>query len=204
MTVVISRRERKKAAARSRILSEAIELFSRHGIDAVTVDQIAAAADVGKGTIYNYFETKEDIVVAFMADLEARVQIRLRRFITGKEPLDAILARFIEFQFRLKAPYHQFVRVFLGQIVLKTEQFIPYIVEMQKVIDPPLETFFTGLQARGLIKSEIDLSQLALSFKTMHMGLTTLWAIEGPPFHATKAVVRKQMKFFCEGIGTSR
>jgi AcrR family transcriptional regulator len=204
MTVVISRREHKKAAARSRILSTAIDLFSRKGIDAVTVDEIAAAADVGKGTIYNYFSTKEDIIVAFMADLESRVQLRLRSFIAGTASLDSILARFIEFQFRLKAPYHQFVRVFLGQIVLRTEQFIPYMVEMQKVIDPPLEAFFAGLQARGLIKSEIDLGQLALSFKTMHMGLTTLWAIEGPPFHATKTVVRKQMKFFCEGIGTSR
>ena len=47
-------------------------LFSRRSLDAVTIDEIAAAADVGKGTIYNYFATKEDIVVAFMADLEAQ------------------------------------------------------------------------------------------------------------------------------------
>jgi AcrR family transcriptional regulator len=205
MTVVITkRRERKKAAARSAILSAAIELFSQHGIDSVTVDQIAAAADVGKGTIYNYFSTKEDIVVAFMAELESRVQVRLRRFIAGNGSLDAILARFIEFQFRMKAPYHSFVRVFLGQMVLRTEQFFPYIVEMQRVIDPPLEAFFAALQDRGLIKSEIDLAQLTLSFKTMHLGLTTLWAIEGPPFLGTRDVVRKQMIFFCEGIGVTR
>lgn len=204
MTTVISLRERKKAAARSRIIQTAIGMFSHRGIDAVTVEQIAIAAEVGKGTIYNYFDTKEDIIVAFMTDLESRVQARLRRFIAGEGPLDSILARFIEFQFRLKSPYHLFVRVFLGQIVLKTEQFLPYIVEMQKVIDPPLEAFFAGLQRRGLIKSEIDLSPLIISFKTMQMGLTTLWAIEGPPFHATKAVVRKQMKFLCEGIGIKR
>jgi len=71
--MVISRRERKKIAARAQILSAAIDLFSRRGLDAVTMDEIAAAADVGKGTIYNYFATKEDIVVAFMADLEARL-----------------------------------------------------------------------------------------------------------------------------------
>jgi len=73
MTVVTSRRERKKIAVRSQILSTAIELFSRRGLDVVTIDEIAAAADVGKGTVYNYFTTKEDIVVAFMADLEARI-----------------------------------------------------------------------------------------------------------------------------------
>ena len=78
MTMVESRRERKKIAARAQILSTAIDLFSRRGLDAVTIDEIAAAADVGKGTIYNYFATKEDIVVAFMADLEARMAPGLR------------------------------------------------------------------------------------------------------------------------------
>ncbi|MGH9627214.1 MAG: TetR/AcrR family transcriptional regulator, partial [Bryobacteraceae bacterium] len=65
MTEVInipqSRRARKKASTRAQIVAAAIRLFSEQGIDAVTVDQIAAAADVGKGTIYNYFQTKEDI-----------------------------------------------------------------------------------------------------------------------------------------------
>jgi AcrR family transcriptional regulator len=36
------------------------------------VEHIADVADVGKGTIYNYFATKEDIVVAFMADLKGQ------------------------------------------------------------------------------------------------------------------------------------
>ena len=63
------RRERKKTQVRKRILAVALELFARHGLDAVTVEHIADVADLGKGTIYNYFPAKEDIVVAFMADL---------------------------------------------------------------------------------------------------------------------------------------
>ncbi|MGB8323967.1 MAG: TetR/AcrR family transcriptional regulator [Candidatus Acidiferrum sp.] len=152
MTRVISRRERKKAELRSQIISTAIGLFSLHGLDGVTVEQIAEAADIGKGTIYNYFETKEDIVVAFMAGMEAGVQARLGRFGANKRALESVLAEFIEFQFRLKKPYHRFVRVFLGQMFLNTEQFLPYMVEMQKVIDPKLEVLFRGLQGRGLIR----------------------------------------------------
>jgi hypothetical protein len=53
MTLVIdhppSRRERKKSAIRERIIAKGMELFARHGIADVTVDQIAEAADVGKG-----------------------------------------------------------------------------------------------------------------------------------------------------------
>ena len=51
-TAAPSRRERKKAAARSKIIATAVELFSVHGIEAVTVEQIAESADVGKGTIH--------------------------------------------------------------------------------------------------------------------------------------------------------
>jgi len=39
-----------------------------------------------------------------------------------------------------------------------------------------------------------------MSFKTMHLGLTALWVVEGPPFKQTYRVVRQQMKFFTEGI----
>jgi AcrR family transcriptional regulator len=48
--------DRKKAETRQRIVSVATKIFAKKGIEAVTVDEIAAAADVGKSTIYNYFE----------------------------------------------------------------------------------------------------------------------------------------------------
>ena len=195
-----SRRERKKAAIRAHILTTAIDLFSKHGISAVTVDQIAEAADIGKGTIYNYFATKEDIVVAFMVELEKKVQAKVRGFVASPQPLDSILADFIRFQFRFKKPYHPFVRVFLGQMFLTTEHFLPYIVEMQKVIDPPVEMLFRGLQQRGLVRKDVSLPELIGVFKTIHMGLSALWAIEGPPFRQTEKTLQQEMRLFCEGL----
>jgi AcrR family transcriptional regulator len=207
MTTVMAkakpRRERKKAAVRAHILTTAIELFSQHGIDSVTVDQIADAADIGKGTIYNYFSTKEDIVVAFMVDFETRVQAKVRRLVTSKGSLESILAGFIRFQFQMKKPYHQFVRVFLGQMFLRTEQFIPYMVEMQKTIDPPLEALFRGLQQRRLIRKDVSVPDLILIFKTIHLGLTSLWAIEGPPFQFTEKTLKQEIKLFCQGLRTT-
>jgi AcrR family transcriptional regulator len=207
MTAVIQkakpRRERKKAAVRAHILATAIELFSEHGLDSVTVDQIADAADIGKGTIYNYFSTKEDIVVAFMVDFETRVQAKVRRLVTSKGSLESILAGFIRFQFLMKKPYHQFVRVFLGQMFLRTEQFLPYMVEMQKTIDPPLEALFRGLQQRGLIRRDVSVPDLVLIFKTIHLGLTALWAVEGPPFQFTEKTLKQEIKLFCQGLRTT-
>jgi AcrR family transcriptional regulator len=200
MTVVTTRRERKKFAARTRVLSTAIELFSKHGIDSVTIDQIAAAADVGKGTIYNYFATKEDIVVAFMADLERRLADSVAAFTPGEQPVDHVLAEYVLLHFRLKEPYHAFVRVFLAQMFTRTANLFPYLVEMQKYTDPPLQVLFESLRRRDLLRPDIDLPALIQSFKTMHLGLTALWAIEGPPFQGTIATVRHQMRLFTHGI----
>jgi AcrR family transcriptional regulator len=195
-----SRRERKKSAVRSRIIAAAIELFSRNGIEKATVEQIAEAADIGKGTVYNYFDTKEDIIVAFMADLERRVQARLHRLAALSGSLELILAEFVRLQLRRKKEYHKFVRVFLGQMFLHTESFLPYMAEMQKAIDPPMEKLFRALQERGLLRRDVSLPELIVIFKTMQLGLTALWAVEGPPFRATEYVLKQEIRLFCEGL----
>lgn len=195
-----SRRQRKKAAVRAKIIATAIELFSRHGFAGVTVEHIADVADIGKGTIYNYFVTKEDIVVAFLADVEDKLQAKLLKFAASKGSLESILSDYIRFHFREKERYHAFVRVFLAQMFLRTDQFLPYMVEMQKAIDPPLEKLFRRWQESGLIRRDVKIPELILAFKTIHLGLTALWAVEGPPFHGTEVVLKQEMKLFCEGL----
>jgi len=196
-----TRRERKKANVRAHILATAIRLFSARGLENTTVEQVAEVADVGKGTIYNYFSTKEDIVVAFMAGLEERVQAKMSTFAAAKAPLDEILAEFVRFQLRLKRPYHKFVRVFMAQMFGQTDHFLPYLVEMQKAIDPPLEALFCSLQRRGLLRKDVSVAELVPVFKTMHMGLSALWAVEGPPFRHTERTLRQTMKLFAQGLG---
>jgi AcrR family transcriptional regulator len=54
-------RERKKAAMRQAISDVATRLFEARGFEAVTVAEIAAAADVSTKTVFNYFGSKEDL-----------------------------------------------------------------------------------------------------------------------------------------------
>jgi AcrR family transcriptional regulator len=58
------RRERKKLDTRRRIFRAAIDLFLAKGFDATTVEEIAEKADVGKGTVFNYFPQKTSFLMA--------------------------------------------------------------------------------------------------------------------------------------------
>lgn len=56
------RRDRKRQATADLLASTAFALFEQHGFDKVTMEQIAAAADVAKGTLYNHFPVKEALL----------------------------------------------------------------------------------------------------------------------------------------------
>lgn len=200
MTMVTTLRARKKQQTRETILATGIRLIGERGLDDLTVDEIAATAGVGKGTIYNYFPTKEAIVVAFLIEVERRVQASLSRIENAEGTLDSILTKFLKRQFRLKQPYYRFVRVFLGQTFDRTDQMYPYIAELQDVIDPPLVHLFTTLQQRKLLRAGLEMSVLVHHFKTLHLGLTCTWAIEGPPFRNSARLLPQQVRLFCDGL----
>jgi AcrR family transcriptional regulator len=61
-------RERKKEQTRQRIAGAALRLFTDRGFDAVTVNEIAQAAEVAKATLFAYFPTKESLVLHGVGD----------------------------------------------------------------------------------------------------------------------------------------
>src|SRR5262252_250543 len=61
----LSRRERQSADRRERLFRAALDLFARKGFAETTVEDITNAADLGKGTFFNYFPSKEHILLAF-------------------------------------------------------------------------------------------------------------------------------------------
>jgi AcrR family transcriptional regulator len=71
-------RERKKRQTREAIAQTAAELFTRHGFDAVTVDDIARAVDVSRQTVFNYFPSKEQMLFDRDAEIAAALVAAVR------------------------------------------------------------------------------------------------------------------------------
>src|SRR3712207_4805244 len=85
-------RERKKRAAREAIAATARRLFAERGFDAVTVAEIAAAADVSEKTVFNHFPTKEDLAFAGREEGIAQFVAAIRERPPGTAVLDVFRA----------------------------------------------------------------------------------------------------------------
>src|SRR2546421_10207662 len=68
------RRQRRSAEIRERPFRAALKLFSEKGLAETAVEDITNAADVGKGTFFNYFPSKEHILIAFSEMQLAKLQ----------------------------------------------------------------------------------------------------------------------------------
>jgi AcrR family transcriptional regulator len=85
------------SSARQRILTSAYELFSRRGVRAVGIDEVVERASVAKATLYRHFQSKDDLVLAF---LERREQLWTRELVEagararGATPEERLLAIF--------------------------------------------------------------------------------------------------------------
>src|SRR6201981_287250 len=71
---VPDRRQRRSAEIRERLFHAALKLFAEKGFAETTVEDITNAADVGKGTFFNYFPSKDHILIAFSDMQIAKLQ----------------------------------------------------------------------------------------------------------------------------------
>ena len=108
-----------RPSARDRILETAYELFARHGIQAVGVDEIIRQAGVAKATFYHHFPSKDNLVLEFLNLREERwtlawieAEARLRAD-TPEEQLLTIFDLFDEWFHREDFEADSFVNVLL-------------------------------------------------------------------------------------------
>ena len=90
-----SRRERHKVEVRDRLFRAAIKLFGTRGFTETTVEHITDAADVAKGTFFNYFSTKETLLTDLMERRLDILRAGCEEAKQGRLPLRDVLSRLL-------------------------------------------------------------------------------------------------------------
>jgi AcrR family transcriptional regulator len=102
----VSRVARKREAARQRLIEAAAQLISERGIEGLRLREICAVADIGMGSFYSHFATKEELVEAVVADhVGAVAETIIERALTRDDPAEvAALAHRLFIQLTAENP----------------------------------------------------------------------------------------------------
>lgn len=92
----MTRKEREREFKKKEILSAAIKIFAEKGYEYTTLDEIAEAAEFGKGTLYNYFQNKEDLYLAILEDIFGIFVSNLKRISEISESFYEFINKFTE------------------------------------------------------------------------------------------------------------
>lgn len=138
-----TRRERRIAARKEQILDAAARVFAEKGFLRATTKEIADAADLSEGSIYNYFESKHDLLLAIVDRVVRqaldRLLARLERLMSAEAYIAAVLQSHLDF-------IHQnqtFVKI-LGAEIWTDEELRERF--MAQIIGPILDTGTRYLQ----------------------------------------------------------
>ena len=179
------RRHRRAEETRLRLFRTAMDLFAEHGFSSVTVGDITEAADVGKGTFFNYFESK-DHVLGVMGEIQlAKIREAARRAKEEQTPIREVLYdlahRLMEEPGRSPELARALIASFVASDVVRGI-IRKRIVEARLVIAQLVEQG----QRRGEIAPELKKRAVALQLQQAVMGTILLWSLEGKPSPATR------------------
>jgi len=171
-----SRRERRRLETRDKLYRAALELFGERGFLETTVEDITEAADVGKGTFFNYFPTKEHVLAAYGGERIAAVERALEKARSTGGPVLDVLG---ELTADAAGQSHENPAV-LRAIYAAHASCAPVRNELQKRMRMSrkiLAEIISLAQKRGEVRPDVAPIELARLVQTVVMGFIMAWAL---------------------------
>jgi len=171
----VSLRETKKRKTREAILKAAIELFGKHGFEGTSIAQLAKKAGVGKGTVYSYFRTKQDILHAFCEDELEYIHQQLTTKTNPDAPvLEQLVTIFIaEFEYVTRTP--EFGRLYMQEMVFPRKDMVLKHKEQENKFLEMIFPIISRAQQRGELRSDMELLHLCGHFFSLFILLVHAW-----------------------------
>jgi AcrR family transcriptional regulator len=171
-----NRRERRRTETRERIYRAALEIFARRGYLDTTVEDITEAADVGKGTFFNYFPTKEHVLATYGDERVAAIERSLQNVRTAKRSVRAALKELATDLAGQSAESPDLLRsIFAAHL-----SCAPVRAELQNRLQRArrlLAEIVAIGQKRGEIRCDRSPADLARLTQLIFLGVTIAWAL---------------------------
>ena len=169
-----NRRERKKAQTKNRLIETALGLFFRQGFAATSMEQVAEEADVAKGTLYNYFPTKESLILEHIHGIVREKEAEFNAILQGQPDTRSRLLVFLS----EVSQWYGLNKDLMGIYVTSRLQNL-----FQAAAGPGEQSGFGARLARilelgqvaGEIRPDIPAKWLANYFATLYLGVLTGW-----------------------------
>jgi AcrR family transcriptional regulator len=173
-----SRRQRRSAEIRERLFSASLSLFAQKGFAETTVEDITEAADVGKGTFFNYFPSKDHILLAFgemqLRKLEAAIETARE---TG-EPMPEFL-RSLGVRMTQEPTRNPAIIRALLQAYLSTTPVRAAMMDLQRRVHNLHTQMIQIGQDRGEIQDDLPAAEIAQVFRQTIFGTLLIWSLYG-------------------------
>jgi AcrR family transcriptional regulator len=176
----MGRRERRAAETRVRLFRSALQLIAKRGFPNVTVEEITEAADVGKGTFFNYFETK-DHVLGVMAEIQlGKVKEAALIAGEGEKAIYSVLHRLVLRLAEEPGRSPSLARAMISSF-LASEAVRGIIDRNMREGRKAIAEIVAAGQERGEIDRKLKKKKIAIQLQQMLMGTVLLWSLHGEP-----------------------
>ena len=162
---------------RERILHAAVRVFAKKGFHATRVSEIAAAAGVADGTIYLYFKSKDELLVALFEDRVDRLLRFLEEELPLRESAQEKLRRIIELQLQLLEGERDLAEVITVILRQSTKLMKEHAVAMFTTYLDAIARVVAGGQAAGELRDDVSPHLAASALFGALDGITMTWAL---------------------------
>ncbi len=162
-----------KQEIRGRIIQSAIECFSKNGFDRTRMDDISLLAQLSKGTLYNYFDNKEDLFNAICEDSLELLKIQLDQLFT-KNRNDLISNAELFYENFQKIQKEGSANVFFEALSESTRnpKLQKILFEHRLKIYKVVENYLQIQSDKGFFKGDMNLTYIASGMVSLFDGIT--------------------------------
>jgi len=172
------RRQRHAAEIRERLFRAALDLFAKHGFADTTVEDITNSADVGKGTFFNYFPSKDHILLAFAEMQLAKLQSIIENLRATGEPVPQFLRTLGMRMTEEPGRNPSMVRALLLANLSRTP--VREAMRVNHARGHALLTEFVKIgQERGELRKDLPAGEIAHVFRQTVFGTLLIWSLYG-------------------------